>query len=423
MATIKLTMASVEAAEKGDRDVVIWDRDLRGFGLKITSSGSKIYIVQYRMGGREASTRRYTIGRHDSPWTPIDARREAERVLMQVRSNSDPQAAKTEKRRQTVDLALDAYIDTYLEAYGRTKWKPRTFLAVSSNLRRYVLRALRGKALPEITRRDITTILDRVPPSSVGLKRTLFAHTRRLFAWAVERGDLKESPCRGMKSPPAVASRERVLSDEEMKAVLCASEFMPHPFGPFVRLLLLTGQRRDEVAGLRWEELNKDLELWTLPKTRTKNSCEHKVPISHPVARELNDLAGGDDWPKRGYVLTTTGKTPISGFSKMKTRLDRFVEGLRDGDALAPWRLHDLRRSMATSFQRLGVRFEVTEAMLNHVSGAKSGVAGIYQRYDWAAEKRDAAELWAMHLRKVLNPAKLKEMERVSSAAALVQPM
>jgi integrase len=144
--------------------------------------------------------------------------------------------------------------------------------------------------------------------------------------------------------------------------------------------------------------LDRSAALWTIPANRAKNDKVHIVPLSPPVLAELDALAGVTAWPKSGYVLTTTGRTSISGFSKAKRALDETISKGRDGEPITDWRVHDIRRTVATGLQRLGVRFEVTEAVLNHVSGAKGGVAGVYQRHDWKDEKRAALDAWARHL-------------------------
>jgi integrase len=188
---------------------------------------------------------------------------------------------------------------------------------------------------------------------------------------------------------------------------------MAMPWGPFYRIAILTGQRREEVAALRWAELDREAREWIVPADSVKNGVVHIVPLSGSVVQELDAIAGGEGWPKSGFVLTTTGRTPISGFSKAKKALDTKLLELRQAasdaelevEPLAAWRLHDLRRTVATGLQRLGIRFEVTEAVLNHVSGAKGGVAGIYQRHDWKDEKRAALAAWAAHIDRLLHSA------------------
>ena len=224
---------------------------------------------------------------------------------------------------------------------------------------------------------------------------------RKLFAWAAERGDIDRSPFEQMKSPPSVKSRDRVLSDEELWLVtLCADEVGP-PFGTLIRMLIVTGQRREEVGGMAWGELDRDLLEWTIPAARAKNGNAQIVPLSKIAVVELDTLAGAKRWPRSGFVFTTTGQTPVSGYSKAKARLDLIIE-LSMCRKISPWRLHDLRRTFATNMQRLGVRFEVTEALLNHTSGSRSGVAGVYQQHDWKDEKREAIRLWTDRLRTLI---------------------
>ncbi|WP_245832844.1 site-specific integrase [Sphingomonas mucosissima] len=240
--------------------------------------------------------------------------------------------------------------------------------------------------------------------SSPALPRNLYALLRKLFAWAVERGDIDRSPFEQMRSPKAVASRDRVLNDAELALIAVFAGELNAPFDAYARLLIVTGQRRDEVSGMRWEELSQEAATWTIPGSRTKNGQVHVVPLGSIAQIELNSLATKGKWPSSGLVFTTTGTTPISGYSKAKRQLDDSIAQAA-GRRLAAWRFHDLRRTFATNMQRLGVRFEVTEALLNHVGGAKSGIAAVYQRHDWAPEKIEAINLWEAHLRSIVESA------------------
>ena len=352
------------------------------------------------MGGRGSPTRRYTIG-PEGVWTVTLARGEAERLLRMAASGVDPQAAAKERESAERDLGFAKYAERFLAEYGKREWRPRTYASNESNMRRWVIPVLGRKAVPSITKRDLVELLDRVPATSPALPRNLFALLRKLFNWAAERGDLERSPMDVMKPPAPVAARDRVLNDEELVAVAACAHFLGDAFGAMIRLLIVTGQRREEVAAMTWAELDRRLLEWSIPAARAKNGVASTVPLSEIACRELDDLAGGERWPRTGYVLTTTGKTPVSGFSKVKRRLDRLV-GIGLKRALEPWRLHDLRRTFATNMQRLGVRFEVTEALLNHSSGARSGVAGVYQRHDWKPEKKEAIRLWDARLSEML---------------------
>jgi integrase len=207
----------------------------------------------------------------------------------------------------------------------------------------------------------------------------------------------------------SVAKRERVLSDTEIAEIWRAAGDAASPYGTIIRLLILTGQRRGEVAGMTWGEISEELATWTLPGVRTKNGEPHTVPLS-ARARDIvrTFLPDGMDRPASGgIVLPGALGTPFAGWSKAKQALDTAIIDARAKAAgaagtipspLIPWNVHDLRRTVATGLQRLGVRLEVTEAVLNHISGSRGGIAGVYQRHDWAAEKRAALDSWAAHV-------------------------
>jgi integrase len=219
-------------------------------------------VYQYRLGGREAKTRRYTIGAHGSPWTPATARKEAERLAQLVGQGIDPAAADRERRRVAVDLALRPYGVRFLESCTGGGWRAM----VERTLRLHVVPAWGEKPLPTITRADVSALLDRIPQENVALRRNVFAVVRRLFRWAVSRGDLERSPCEGVETPPAVIARDRVLSDDELLSVWRAAPGSGKLFNPIVRMLILTGQRREEVAGLDWQELDRKSATWVLPR-------------------------------------------------------------------------------------------------------------------------------------------------------------
>lgn len=394
MPTARITKQSIDALQATTREAFLWDDQLRGFGLRSTPNGAKSYVFQYRMGGREAPSRRYTIGRHGSPWTPQSARKEAERIAMLVAQKIDPVQADHERRRQAVDLAFEAYVETFIDLYLKKRWKQWPLGA--GVLRREAVTVLKRKPLPAIKRSDLAAIWDRLQDRPA-VARLTHATLRKLFRWALSRGDLERSPLEGVEAPPPVAARDRVLSDDELTAVWSGAEAVGWPFEGLLKLLMLTGQRREEVAALAWEELDRACSTWVLPAVRSKNGKPHLIPLSAPAIAVLDQMVGGEEWPAKGLVFSTTGKTPVSGFSKVKRRLDDHLSAAL-AEPVQQWRLHDLRRTVATGLQRLGVRFEVTEAVLNHSSGSKSGIAGVYQRYDWADEKRAALSRWAQHL-------------------------
>lgn len=408
MPTGVITLRAVDALKPDAKPVFLWDQDVKGFGLKVAPTGVRTYIFQYRLGGRGAKTKRYTIGTHGR-LTPDEARKRAKRLASQVLDGLDPAAVKRTERQERIDLAFDAYVGRFLEL--RMAHKAARFHELTAAiLRIHVTPRLKDKPINTITKADVVQVLDALPINQLALRRNTFAILRLLFNWAVNRGDIAQSPIANMTSPEPVAARERVLTDRELGMVWRAAGQLDYPFAPFVRLLIATGQRRDEAGKLDWSELDRDTVTWTIPSDRTKNGKPHIVPLNALAAGILDEVAMlltkcDDVWPTKGLVFTTTGKTGISGYSRAKARLDHHIAELAVETKVEPplpWRLHDLRRTLATGLQRLGVRFEVTEAVLNHLSGSRSGVAAVYQRHDWAHEKRAALTAWGTHVGSIL---------------------
>ena len=238
------------------------------------------------------------------------------------------------------------------------------------------------RPIQTITRRDLIELMDSITDRGAPYmaNRTL-AHVRKLFAWAMEREIVTASPVVGVGAPAREVSRDRVLDYAELAAVWQACEALGWPFCPIVRLLIVTGARRDEVASMRWRDLDLERAEWRLPREAVKTDREHVIPLS-PLALEI--IA---DLPRLGHsplvfpANRASSMNAVSGFSRAKRRLDQLsgVEG---------WRYHDIRRTVATGLQRLGVRLEVTEAVLGHVSGSRSGIVGVYQRHEYRDEKR-----------------------------------
>jgi integrase len=402
MATGRITKRTLDALRANSVAGFLWDEDLKGFGLRITSGGSTSYVVQYRMGGREAKTRRYTIGSHGSPWTPATAREEASRIPLLVAQGIDPVESDKQRRREAVDLAFSNYADRFASSCKGRGWKN----LVVRSLRLHIKPVLRDKALPTITRIDVVEVLDRVPIDQVANRRNIFAVMRRLFKWALSRGDIANSPMEGMETPPPVKPRERWLTDNELARIWHHAPRCHRCFGPIVRLLIVTGQRREEIAGLHWQELSRADRTLRLGGDRTKNGEPTIIHLNDLAIAELDTVAGGESWPRRGRVFPTSTGAAFTAYSKSKIKLDKLLSE-DGGDPVPPWRLHDLRRTLATGFQRLGIRFEVTEAVLNHVGASRSGVAAIYQRHDWKPEKRRALDDWNDHILRSLKDCRL----------------
>ena len=398
----RITNSLVHRLQPGKRERLYWDRDLKGFGLKVTTAGRKVFVVQYRLGGRGSPTKRFTIGTHESPWTAKSARIEAERVLHLAGLGQDPSKRAKDEKREQRELRFDRYAEQFLHSYAKPEWADRTYRSHESNLRRWVSPVLRSKPISLIARRDVTEVLDRIPSSKPALPRNVFVLMRKIFNWAIERGDLQVSPMQGMRVPKPAPERHHILSDDELLAVAAHAPDLGPVWGNFVHLLILTGQRRLEVAHADWSEFDRSNACWTVPRHRTKNGREHNVPLNRAAIAVLDEQAGDARWPRSGFVFSFKEGKPISGFSKMKARFDVLLAAATTID-IADWRLHDLRRTVATNLQRLGVRFEVTEAVLNHVSLTQAGVASVYQRHDWANEKREALDRWGERLLEIID--------------------
>lgn len=411
MATGLITKQRVDALCPGAKDIFLWDTGVKGFGVKITPKGTRTYIYQYRMGGRGSKVRRYTIGLHGA-WTPDAARKEARKIAQMVDQGIDPATEKQKKQRDDVTLAFSAYAERFIDEYLRSEWQGGFDLA-EGLLKRFAIPTFRQRPISAITRADISSLMDKLADRPAS-RRNTFTVIRKLFRWAVNRGDLQMSPIQDMEPPPAPASRDRTLSDDELGQVWLAAETQGYPFGDFVKFLILTGQRREEVSQLQWSEIDQRNAMWTIPSQRAKNGLAHDVPLTEEAIKILGGIAARTKsakpgaWPKRGFVFTSTGKKGITGYSVAKRQLDEQISGAGAGDdskrreAMNPWRFHDLRRTLATGMQKLDVRFEVTEAILNHRSGATNGVAGVYQRHNWASEKRVALDRWSTHVANIL---------------------
>jgi integrase len=258
------------------------------------------------------------------------------------------------------------------------------------------------KPLAEIDGHDVFALIEEVRRSGVpgrkrrsdgptdALARAMLATMSRAFSWLIQHRRVEKNPCAGVHRPGSVTARDRVLNDAEIALLWQTTEAVREPHRQVVKLLLLTGARVNEVAGMRRSELSDDLSTWSLPGARTKNKKPHIVPLP-PLAREI--IASVPTRPSAaGYIFTTTGATPISGWSAIKRRLDASMK-------IPPWRLHDTRRTFVTGLAELGIRPDVIELAVNHVSGLRGGIAGVYNRSELLSERRAALERWAAHVK------------------------
>jgi integrase len=249
-------------------------------------------------------------------------------------------------------------------------------------------------------------VLDKIADRSSPRRANRYlALVKKLFAWCVERGYLEASPASNIKPPGREISRDRVLSDNELRVVWRCSEAAGWPFGHLFRLLMLTAQRLGEVSAMRWADIDLGKATWTVPSDIAKNGVANEVPLSPAAIAVLGSVPS---LGREGYIfpaLNGSGR-PVSGFSKAKARVDKAItaEFATTGAAMPPWRLHDLRRSAASGMARLGIAPHVIEKVLNHISGSLAGVAGVYNRFGYGPEKRHALERWAGHVQRLIDP-------------------
>ncbi|WP_243903765.1 tyrosine-type recombinase/integrase [Methylobacterium sp. J-070] len=405
MAARVLTVQAIERLKPdAARRLEIPDATLPGLYFIIQPSGAKSWAVRYRHDGR---TRKLTLGAYPA-LDLAKARTEGRAALQSVSLGQDPVAErKVAAPLPTRDL-IGSVIDSFIERHVKPRNRPRTAEETIRILRTKVLPVWDGRKIQDIGRRDVIGLLDGIVDAGtpVAANRTLAALSK-LFNWAADRGVIDANPCVRIKAPAVETSRDRVLSDDELRLLGRACASIGWPFGPFVQILLLTAQRRDEVAKMRRVELREGGALWTVPSQRAKNDKAHDVPLSAAVQAILGSMprvAG-----QAGYLISTTGKTGISGFGKAKSRVDATMLALARADAetdgsdadtvqIEPWRFHDLRRTAATGMARLGIEPHVVEAVLNHRNGTISGVAAVYNRHSYGPEKRAALEAWAAYV-------------------------
>ncbi|SFJ38757.1 tyrosine-type recombinase/integrase [Methylobacterium brachiatum] len=358
---------------------LFWDDALKGFGVKVSAGGSRQYVAQYRTP--DGRTPRVTIGRVDT-LALDEARRKARTLLAKAQTGSDPQAEKAEAQRQA-RITLGSVTAAYL-TQARDRLKPRSYQEVERHLMK-AWAPLAGMPLNGIKRADVAARLNVIAETGKVNANRARSALSGFYSWAIGEGIAEGNPVAGTNKPADEKPRERFLTLEEVRAVWNACRSDDH--GVIVRLLLLTAQRRNEVGEIAEAELDLDAATWTLPGARAKNGRTHEVPLSPPAVQLFRDkprLAGRT-------LVFGQGVGGFSGWSNSKERLDARVKAA--GAALAPWTLHDLRRTATTLMaEHLGVQPHVISAIKNHTP---EGMARVYNLATYRAEKREALNRWA----------------------------
>lgn len=390
------------ACEPGKKDRLVFDDAVPGLAIRISASGKKTFLAQYTIAGEK---RRVPIGRWGAV-TLKQARLAARGILGDVAKGEDVARTRTAARRHA---KVEAAANKITLAALLEQWDSLALAQHRLSYRKEAVRAIKAafptfleRRADALTRDDALEALEalRKAGKATMAGRTL-AYSRACYTWAQRRGKVAENPFLGLPVPSGTISRDRVLTTEELGFIWAACGELGWPFGPLHRLLILTAQRRDEVAGMGWSEVSPDGQTWTIPKERSKNGRAHVVhlaPAARAILAELPRFAGSD------LVFTTNGRTSVSGFSRAKEKLDEIAGRLgaeaaaRDGREFAPmpgWRVHDFRRTAVTWMASNGVAPHVADRILNHVRGTISGVAAVYQRAEFLVERKAALDAWA----------------------------
>jgi len=399
----RLTDLMIERFRAPDgKRVVLWDLAEAGLGVRVGAK-RRTFVLKLRHGERQEML---VLGQFPS-MNIADARGSARKLKALSMRGVDPADSLRSPRgeagfsgRSTVGELVEAYIELHAKPNQRS-WKD-----TAGRLKNHLVSRLGTKPISAVTRPDIVRMLDSLRRNGMaqGSNRTL-AHTRRFMTWCVERGVIEHSPAAGIRPPAKERPRDRVLSEVEIANVWRACLTMRFPIGPAVQILLLTGQRREEVSCMRWDEVDRSNGIWTIPGERNKSGRPHLVPLSSSALAILDRLPASDQ-----FIFW--GRTParaINGWSVAKRRIDELC-GVED------WRIHDLRRTAATGMARLGFDPHIVERVLNHATSTAGPLARVYQRHAYEDEKRQALEAWAVEVEHISQQASHSDRSEVSQA-------
>lgn len=415
-------LQSVKPPPPGERPIELWDDLVRGLGFRVGHSGTRTFHVMTRCNGRQT---RVVVGPY--PATKLkDAREEAGEIIRQARKGVDPREQRRQARREAERARRDnfaAVVEDFIEKYAKPR--NRRWAETARTFKVNVTPAWGKRPIASITRRDVIDLLEKIDKErGPYMSNRTLAAIRRLFAWAVERDVIDASPAANVKPVGKEVSRDRVLKDDELRAFWKATDADDYPWHPFLRTLLLTAQRRSEVAMMRWQDVDLGgyKPLWSIPREFVKADRAHDVPLAPEVVAILKDLPRHQG----AHVFTTgDGTAPISGFTLPKRRLDKkMVEIMREaaeeaGDdpetvELPRWTLHDLRRTAASGMAQIGFPPHVVGAVLNHSPGGTHGITAIYVRFRYDDERRQALAAWARRLEQIVSEVQPENVVPIS---------
>jgi integrase len=401
------TLQALKRAPSGKR-YEVGDLEARGLVVRVNERGVGTFVLRTRLPGSK-SLNRLTLGEY--PGLSLSKAREQAREWRDLLAEGKDPRVEIERRRQAELRRQAATFESVCEDFFADikRRKQRRAHEVERDVRREFIARWGKRPVTDIDWADVKGVIDAaIKRNAPWQAHHLFGYAQRLFGWAREQGTygLTTSPCDGRRPAKIIGTKEprtRVLTDDELRALWQASGRLNYPLGPLVRLLILTGQRKSEVAEARWDEIDLKQKVWNIPVLRMKAKAAHTVPLTDDVLALLKELPRFD----RGDHLfsTTFGLTPVNGFSKAKRAIDTvMLEELKKIDPkakLVPWVLHDVRRSMRTHLSALPVPDMVRELIIGHT---QKGLHKIYDQHSYLDEKRHALELWSARLRDILTP-------------------
>lgn len=400
--TLNLRLANSAVCPPGKSQEFFRDTKLSNFVLVVTPKGKKRWAYQYRVD-KHGSLKQITIG-HFPPLHPVEARLKAEELARKVQDGVDPQAERERERVRRRSKLIETVWPEYIAFLnkGPDKRGPRSpehIINYQGIFRKYLEPQFAGMPIDEIRTSEVKALLREIDDDETpSVPSALFTCLRAFLNWARSEEIIEHNPIAGMGKPKGVKARTRTLSDEELRNLWRAIGSLPLPQQNFVKMLLLTGARRSNLAsGFRWGRLNRSEAHCLVPAGETKSrKTDLAVFLSPPAIAILDEMAGGQDWPSDGFVFSINGRTTLNGFSKLKIKIDKLCTPSIDG-----WVFHDLRRTFATGLQRLQVPLHITELCLHHQSGSFGGIVGTYQTWSHEPERRQAMEKWGDYITEI----------------------
>jgi len=382
------TVAALTLA--GKKDAIFFDDVVKGFGFRVRAGAGgktlRTWIAQYRRAG---ATRRMLIGSAEV-LTAEKARAAAKDILAKVQLGEDPQADRRD-RRDKDRLSFRGVVEDFLAAKER-EVRPRTHFQLKRYLTGPYLKAFYTMPLDRVSKRDVASrVLTIARENGPAVAREVRGALSGFYSWAMQMGLAEANPIIGTKRPKTNEPRERVLDDSELAAIwrACGDD----DYGRIIRLLILTGSRRAEIGDMRWSEINPEKGTWTLPAERSKNGKQLTLPVM-PMMREIIDAV-----PRMATRDALFGRRS-KGFTAWSWKESKPALDARSG--VTGWTVHDIRRSVATKMADIGVQPHIIEAALNHFSGHRGGIAGVYNRSTYEREVRAALATWHDHLRAII---------------------